>query len=314
VTSSARTYTVSLTVTGPDGKTGTTTGTVSVTGAGGAPAPAGSPSARFDIDFPDTNDEVAPVRARFDPEDSEADTGRVLTTFTWSFGDGNAANSITPDVQTHTFVTDSGSEIFSVTLVVIDDEGATDDITKTVRARNYQPVAGFEILDTFQYAPGVQTDPNVAPIAGTWEADDVRIDGLNAGNVRVWIRSEELDDKGDGDWDYQQNSNDPDANASSAEPATYDANNFSFDPEGQTWAPDANGPDWFPNRAWGIRRLRINWDDGNTDIIDFQGNVDTTASHVYNFPGTASTYTIQVTAEDWLGADDVFSRDLILAP
>ena len=146
VTSAARTYIVTLTVTGPDGKVGTATTTVSVTGAGGTPAPTGSPSARFDIDFPDTNDEVAPVRARLDPEDSEADTGRVIATYTWSFGDGDAANSVTADVQTHTYITDSASEIFSVTLVVIDDEGATDDITKTVRARNHQPVAGLSLI------------------------------------------------------------------------------------------------------------------------------------------------------------------------
>ena len=313
VTSAARTYTVTLTVTGPDGKTGTATATISVSGAGGTTAPTGSPSARFDIDFPDTNDEVAPLRAVFDPDDSEADDGRVIATYTWSFGDGNAANSITADIQTHTFVTDLSSKIFSVTLVVIDDEGATDDVTKTVRAKNYQPVAGFEILDTFQYAPGVQTDPDVVPIAGNWEADDVTINGLAAANVRVWIRSEELDDKEDGDWEWNQDPNDPNPNASSAEPDDYDDHNFSFDPEGQTWTGGIP-PAWFPNRAWGIKLLRIDWDDGNSDIIAFDDDDDTTASHVYNFPGTVSTYTIKVTAEDYLGADATFTRDLTLAP
>jgi len=314
VTSAARTYTVTLTVTGPDGKVGTATATVSVTGAGGTPAPTGSPSARFDIDFPDTNDEVAPVRARFDPEDSEADTGRVIATYTWSFGDGDAANSVTADVQTHTYITDSASEIFSVTLVVIDDEGATDDITKTVRARNHQPVAGFEILDAVQQPPaaGPPNDPDVVAIGGNWIADDVTINGVVQTDTRVWIRSEELDDKADGDWDYQQNTADPDANASSAKPATYDDNNFSFDPEGQTWT--AGPPAWFPNAAWGIRRLWVDWDDGNIDIIVFDGANDTTASHVYPFDGTVTTYTITVTAEDFLGAQDTFSRDLTLAP
>lgn len=312
VSSTGRSYTATLTVRAPDGRVGTATRAVTVSGAGGTTSPTGSPSARFDIDFPDTNDEVAPVRARLNPEDSEADTGRVLATYTWSFGDGNAANSITPEIQTHTFITDSASEVFSVTLVVIDDEGATDDVTKTVRAKNYQPVAGFEILDAVQDPPVGVGDPLVVPIAGTWEADDVTVTGLAAGDVRAWIRSQRLDTKVDADWLYTQITADPDPNASSAKPATYDDNNFSFDPEGQVW--DDGTPAWFPNRAWGIRRLWVDWDDGNIDIIDFVDAADTTASHIYAFPGTVSTYTITVTAEDYLGAQDLFHRDLILSP
>jgi hypothetical protein len=212
-----------------------------------------------------------------------------------------------------------------VTLVVIDDEGATDDITKTVRARNYQPTAGFEILNMVEqppadYAPDedpdIDPDDAFAPDPGDddWIADDVTIAGVVQTDTRVWIRSQRLDDKEDTDWKWDKDSDDPDANASSAKPKDYEDNNFSFDPEGQTWAPDANGPDWFPNRAWGIRRLWVDWDDGNIDIVDFQDAADTTASHVYPFDGTVTTYTITVTAEDYLGAQDTVSRDLTLAP
>jgi len=313
VSSSGRTYTATLTVTAPDGKTGTATATISVAGAGGIPSPTGSPSARFDIEFPDTNDEVAPLRVEFDPEDSEADTGRVLATYTWSFGDGNAANSITADLQTHTFVTDLASKVYSVTLVVIDDEGATDDITKTVRAKNHQPIAGFEIYDDVEAPAAAGADPAVAvPVGGTWEADDVVVNGLAAGDVRVWIRSRDLSGKTDADWEYTNVTADPEPNASSAKPLDYDDNNFSFDPEGQVW--DAGPPAWFPNRAWGIRLLRVNWGDGNNDLVAFNDAADTTASHVYAFPGTISTYTIKVTAEDYLGAQDLFERDLTLSP
>jgi len=317
VTSAGSTYTVTLTVSAPDGKTGTATGTVTVSAPGTSPSPSGSPSARFEINFPDTNDDVAPLRVVFDPEDSEADEGRVLATYTWSFGDNNAANSITAEVQTHTFVTDSPSEIFSVTLVVIDDEGATDDITKTVKAYNYQPVAGFELCDETVQTDS-STDPNVA-VPGTvteadWHDDDVTISGLTAGNYRIWIRSQRLDTKEDGDWLYDQDPADPEANVSSAKPKDYDDHNFSFDPEGQTWQAPGTPPAWFPNRAWGIKKLKIDWDDGNSDDVAFQDAADTTASHVYAFPGTVSTYTIRVTAEDFLGAEDVFERDLTLAP
>ena len=319
VSSSGRTYTATLTVSAPDGKTGTATATISVAGAGGVPSPSGSPTARFDIDFPDTNDEVAPLRVRFDPEDSKADTGRVLATYTWSFGDGNSANSVTADVQTHTFVTDLASKVYSVTLVVIDDEGATGDITKTVRARNHQPIAGFEILEMVEQSNSSVVDPLVDPntvFAGLadadWEADDVQITGLAAGNYRAWIRSRDLSGKADGDWKYTNVTADPDPNGSSAKPKDYDDNNFSFDPEGQVW--DAGPPAWFPNRAWGIRLLRVNWGDGNNDLVAFNDAADTTASHVYAFPGTVSTYTIKVTAEDYLGAQDLFERDLTLSP
>ena len=312
-TSTGATYTVTLTVTGPDGKSGTTTRTITVSGAGGGTEPTGSPSARFDIEFPDTNDEVAPVRAEFDPDDSEPDDGRVIATYTWSFGDGTAANSVTADVQEHTFITDEASEIFSVTLVVIDDEGATDDITKTVRVKNHQPVAGFEILDAVQQPPaaGPPNDPDVPSIAGTWEADDVTVTGMVAGDVRVWIRSRNL--VADGDWIKEKTSADPDANGANAKPADYDDNNFSFDPEGQTW-DNVTGPAWFPNRAWGIKRLRISWGDGNSNDVDFEDAADTVASHTYAFGGTSKTYRITVVAEDYLGAEDTFYRDITLAP
>ncbi len=309
------TFTITLTVRATDGKVGTATQTVTVNAAGTTPGPApapGAPSARFDITFPDTNDEVAPVRVEFDPEDSEADDGRVIATYTWSFGDGTAANSITPATQNHTFVTSEASKIFSVTLVVIDDSGATGSITKTVRARNYQPVAGFEILDTGQQPPAVGVDPGVAPGAGDWEADDVRIEGLDPNPVRVWIRSEDLSGKDSGNWEYEKDPADPEANASSAEPDDYDDHNFSFDPEGQVW--DGDEPAWFPNRSWGIRRLWVNWGDGNSDIVDFEDAADTVASHTYDFVGTVKTYTITVTAEDYLGAQSSFSRTITLAP
>jgi len=322
VTSSARTYTVTLTVTAADNKTGTATKQISVSGAGGTPAPAGSPSARFDIDFDDitqdpeedyTNDEVAPVRAWFDPADSEADTGRTLATYTWSFGDGTAASSISPDIQEHVFVTDSSSEIFSVTLVVIDDEGATDDTTKTVRAENYLPVAGFEVGNVTQ-----QSDSVVVP--GTWwtdedpdkDGDDDRITFRNVPKEfrQIWIRSREIEDA---DW-LNKDNDDPVPTTENGEPDDFDDENgpnMCFDPEGQTWEDGNTAPAWFPNRAWGIQRLRINWGDGNTDIVEFEDNDDTTASHDYDFrAGGVKSWTITVTAIDFLGGEDVYSRTI----
>ncbi len=324
VTSSARTYTVTLTVTAADSKAGTATKQISVSGAGGQPGPAGAPSARFDIEFDDitedpevnyTNERVAPVRAWFDPADSEADTGRTLSAYTWSFGDGTAASSISPDIQEHVFTTGSSSQVFSVTLVVIDDEGATDDITKTVVAENYLPVAGFEVGNTTQ-----QSD-SVALPGGWWtgdedtDGDDDRITFRNVPTEfrRVWIRSREIVDP---DWLDKDNA-DPVPTTKTGEPDEFnDENgpNMCFDPEGQTWEdsdadPDMDPPAWFPNRAWGIQRLRINWGDGNTDIVDFEDADDTTASHDYDFrSGGVKSWTITVTAIDFLGGEDSYSR------
>jgi len=309
VSSSARTYTVTLTVTGADGKTGTATRAISVTGAGGATAPEGSPSARFDIDFPDTNDEVAPVRARFDPDDSEADTGDTLVLFSWSFGDSTSTSSVAPDIQTHTYVTDEASQVFSVTLIVLDDDAADDSITKTVRVENYLPTAGFEIADDLDYQTSTAV---VAWWTGDEDADndDDRVTYRNVavGDRTVWIRTQEIVD---GDW-LAMDSADPVPNNENDEPAEFDDDNgpnMCFDPEGQTW-DNVNGPDWFPNRAWGIQRLRVEWGDGNTDIVEFdwENDEDTVAEHDYDFQGNVQSWTIRVTAIDFLGGEDSFER------
>ncbi|MDD5265096.1 MAG: hypothetical protein PHU43_09715, partial [Candidatus Bipolaricaulis sp.] len=83
-----------------------------------------------------------------------------------------------------------------------------------------------------------------------------------------------------------------------------------FDPEGQTWEAPGQ-PDWFPNRAWGIERLSINWGDGtSTPNVAFQDAADTVAQHEYSFTGGVKSWTITVTAYDFLGAHDSFERTI----
>ncbi|MGB2983588.1 MAG: PKD domain-containing protein [Candidatus Bipolaricaulia bacterium] len=312
VSSTGRSYTATLTVRAPDGRVGTATRAVTVSGAGGTTSPTGSPSARFDIDFPDTNDDVAPVRVELDPEDSEAATGRTLAMFAGSFGDGKAASSIASDIQMHTFSTDSSSEVFSVTLVVIDDEGATDDITKTVRAKNYLPTAGFEVADDWDYL-------NAAAVVAWWtgdedtDDDDDRITYRNVplGDRTVWIRSQEIVDA---DW-LNMNGADPVPNGSGDEPAEFNDDNepnMCFDPEGQTWAGGVL-PAWFTNRSWGIKVIRIDWGDLTSDDVFFEDAADTTASHVYDFSaGGVQSWTITVTAVDYLGGEDSVERTITM--
>jgi PKD repeat protein len=321
VSSTARTYTVTLTVRGPDGTTGTATGTVSVTGTGGGGTPTGAPSARFAILFDDpgppvvdyTNTQVAPVRVWLDPGDSKAATGRTIASYAWSFGDGAATSSIGPDIQEHTYSTGQTSKVFSVTLVVIDDKGANNSITKTVSVKNYQPVAGFEVADDLDYA-------NAGAVLDWWTDDEdlvndnrVTYKGVLVANHTVWIRSQEIVNAA---W-LLKDRDDPTPNGANAKPSpefsSTDGNNMCFDPEGQTWKAGGK-PDWFPNRAWGIRQLKIQWGDGNTEFVAFQDGADTTASHVYNFGGTVASWTITVTAIDYLGAESApFQRTITMS-
>lgn len=323
----SRNYTVTLTVRGTDGKTGTATGTVTISGAAGAgdDNDAGDPSARFDID---DSAGVAPHRVELDPSDSEADTGRVITAYIWSYGDGSTQNTLSPTVVNHTYITDEEDEVFSITLIVTDDgnPAGSDSITKTVRVENYQPTAGFEVYSLLDDGADA-----VIIGGGEWwtgldedddDNDDDRVtfwDVNPAADNEVWIRTQQIVDA---DWEIDPDPDDdgslqPVPNGENDEPGEFDdanGNNMCFDPEGQTWddpediVPDAQ-PDWFPNRAWGIQRLRISWGDGNADIVEFEDAADTVASHIYDFSdGNVESWTITVTAIDYLGAEASFSR------
>jgi len=325
--SGAHAFTATLTVYGADGKTGTATRSVAVTTAGGGTPAAGAPSARFVILFDDpapveyTNHDVAPVRVWLDPTDSEADEDQTIAHYQWIYGDGASEGRISPDIVNHTYWTANPSEVFSITLLVIDDDGRSDDITKTVRVENYQPVAGFEVYSILSpnTVAGPVEGPGKIPDGGDWWTDeDPDVDGndgrvtyegvVQTDSVTVWIRSQEIIDN---DW-LDMDRDDPNPNGENDEPDEYDTeddpDNMCFDPEGQTW--EALGPpDWFPNRAWGIKQLRINWGDGNIDVIVFDDDYDTLAEHDYDFSaGGVASWTITVTAIDYLGAEGAFSR------
>jgi PKD repeat protein len=310
-----QTFTVTLTVRGTDNKTGTATKSITVTvpGGGGGTPTAGAPSARFDITFPDTAHTVAPVRVDLDPSDSEAAFGRTLQSYHWSYGDGLADTTLSPTVQRHYYTTDLTSKVFSVTLIVVDDASKNDSITKTVKVENYQPVAGFEVSsrdDVFNGTmPAVDED--------WWRDED---DGLDDGRVTysclgptaprtVWLRSQQIADP-----DWVKSTTSPVPNARTAKPEEYDSTdgpNMCFDPEGQTWT--AGTPAWFTSRSWGIERLSISWGDGTSSPnVAFNDAGDTTASHVYNFIGGVQSWTITVTAYDYLGADTSYQRTITM--
>ena len=333
-TTGSRSYTITLTVRGTDGKTGTNTKTINVTVAGDGTTPSvDAPSARFDI-LDDAvagsagSVGVAPFKAWFDPADSEAAEGRTLASFVWSFGDGDSAFDVDADVVDHVFTTREPSEVFSVNLLVLDNESASDSITKTVKVYNHQPVAGFEIGDPAEghidgaAAADVHFPNNTLPIDDDhWHADDItygNLKSLGAGTqtVSVVIRSKQITDA---DWFNLNGAADQDdlmkaegvlaTSSTIPVPDNYDDNEYSYDPEGQTW----NGgvaPDWFPNQGWGIQWLYVDWGlgEGPEEQIAYADAADTNIWHDYHFNGTATSKVITVRAVDYLGAEDTFSR------
>jgi len=180
---------------------------------------------------------------------------------------------------------------------------------------NYAPVAGFEIYSLLDDG----ADANLVAGGDWWtgldeedgDNDDDRVSfyGVNpAADNEVWIRTQQIVDA---DW-LDMAVDDPTPNDENDEPDEFDdenGNNMCFDPEGQTWAAPGDPPAWFPNEAWGIERLRVRWGDGNTDIVEFDPNADTLAHHVYDFAdGNVKSWTITVTAIDFLGAEGSASR------
>ena len=325
-TSTGKSYVVKLTVRATDGETASATKTITVSTPGGGTTTTGAPSARFAIRYEDpavngddyTNKSVAPVRVWLDPSDSEAASGRTIVSYSWSFGDGTASAATTDVSQVHRYITSDVSKTFSITLVVIDDAGKTGSITKTVKVENYQPVAGFEIYRL--------RNAGAPFVANSWwtessDADDddtfLTWTDVPAGVQTVSIRTKALVD--DPDWDGldMNDQADPVPNAKTAKPGGYedtpDGSEMCFDREGQAW--DAAGkPAWFPNNAWGIQQLEINWGDGTTDFVPFLGNADTVAQHGYTMGTTTGTWTIRVTAIDYLGARASFSRKIRMQP
>jgi len=345
----AGTRTVTLTVRATDGETGTATKTITAsTSSGGGTTTSGAPSARFTV-APTSG--VAPLQVRFDPATSEADEGRVLILYTWSFGDGDALSTIGPDVQTHPYVTNTSSEVFSARLLVLDNEGDDDSITKTVKAYNFRPIAGFEIANPDGGDTAADDDEIYTTAIAAWNAwelgdctfedDDVvygDLQKLGPMPISVWvvIRSKEIPDVRWFNLDGSKEQTDLRTSRTSAvssttpaAPTGYADHNFSYDPEGQTWAGDTP-PYWFDNASWGIRYLYIDWGDGtatqqvayaetdwtpdfDTDLVEIVHG-DVVGAHEYkNINADGTVRTITVTAEDWLGYRSAsFSRNVTL--
>jgi PKD repeat protein len=106
------TYDVTLTVEDDDGLTGSTTKEITVDEKI-------APTARFTFE----RDEL---KVGFDATRSNDPDGEIVS-YDWQFGDGSTGSGVTPS---HVF---PESGYYDVTLIVEDDDGLTDSVTKTLR-------------------------------------------------------------------------------------------------------------------------------------------------------------------------------------
>jgi uncharacterized repeat protein (TIGR01451 family) len=174
-------YVVTLTVTDDDGAVGADTLTVTVNNV----APSIIPLASYATD---ENVAVSLTGTSIDPGSDDA-------TFTWSWGDGTSdtiviyyndglgpdpypSPEVNPmnatDTQTHTYG-DNG--VFTVTLTVDDDDGASTVVTTTVTVDNVAPtivtLGSYSVDENSPVTiPGHATDPGSDDLTFTWDWGD----------------------------------------------------------------------------------------------------------------------------------------------
>jgi len=118
-------YTVTLTVTDNDGSTATVTSTKTVSNR--------PPVASF---TENATAVLTRVAIRFDASGSEDSDGYIIS-YLWDFGDGTTAFGVKVN---HAYEND---DVYSVTLTVIDDDGATASTSAVKTVSNRPPVAFF---------------------------------------------------------------------------------------------------------------------------------------------------------------------------
>jgi PKD repeat protein len=155
------TYTVALTVIDTSGSTDTVAKTVQVGNQ--------APVADFGVS-PSPPNAGEPVT--FDGTQSDDPDGSIAS-YQWDLGDGTTAIGETP---THTYDT-AGN--YTVALTVIDDDGATNTVSETVRIATERPTAAFDYSPTgaatdepVTFDAAESSDPDGSIASYEWDFDD----------------------------------------------------------------------------------------------------------------------------------------------
>jgi PKD repeat protein len=155
------TYTVTLTVTDDDGATGTAKATKTVHN-------------RIPIaSFTESAETVSSGESiHFDASESYDPDGTIVS-YSWDFGDGNTAVDVEVD---HAYEDDG---VYTVTLTVVDDDGATGSATATKNVLNRSPVASFTENATIMsqdeaihFDASESYDPDGTIVSYSWDFGD----------------------------------------------------------------------------------------------------------------------------------------------
>jgi len=274
------TFNVVLRIIASDNTEGTATKAIVVT-VTPATAPSNAPTASFTA-APTTG--LVPDTKSFDPAASTAGAGRTLATWAWSFGDGTHHSTNTNQTVSHTYYTAQASQNFIATLTVIDNLGYTHSVSRTVTSEDWQPIAGFEQVQT---APG-----------GVWGVADITINAAGSNVQTVSFRS--VAPTG---WTAGV------PKAAGTAPANFTTNNnLSYDPEGQS---TVNG--------WGITQYLCNYGGGvPADGLTTRpaGASGECVAHLVRYQLGATensrTFNVTVTVVDVQGAQNSITRKVTL--
>lgn len=126
-----------------------------------------TPSVPTDGRLPNEGEEIT-----FDAGSSTDSDGNIAG-YEWEFGDGTTA---TGEIVTHTYgpLGDGNWGNFDVTLTVTDNDGATDEATRTVEVNAY-PVAEFDVLVDPPETPAVRDEPVEFDASASMDPDDGNI-------------------------------------------------------------------------------------------------------------------------------------------
>lgn len=292
-TAETRTYHVVLTIIASDNTQATAAQDIIVTVPGTAP-PTGGPTASFTAD---KTSGVGPFVCNFDPANSSAAVGHTIQTYFWTFEITSATiTDTTGAIVQQTFFTALATRNYTVTLIVIDDQGLTGSSSRTIQVKNLQPVAGFEVEDTTGNA-GTWTVPTT-----TTPLDITGVGALAGRQTTVTVRS--IAPAYPFAVFPNENVNIKPNNFETAPYVTGDRN-LSYDPEGYGVVGD----------GWGVKEYRINWGDGSPPqtVADVGGGLPATA-HTYTLPvgNTSATFDIVITAVDESDGVGNLTRRIVL--